>query len=172
MPSGDASLSLPRTAVAVSLRLADGEAFTGDVFVMDRVAYRDGPETVLEMLNRAEDFFPFRVRSGKNKNKKKKGITEPQVLLVARSHTVAVTLDTASLLGDPERRAAAHAVTLNVHLTTGNPVTGEARFEAPAMRQRPLDYLNASRDPFFALAAGDTTWYINRVHVRYVRPGD
>jgi len=122
---------------------------------------------VLEMLNRAEDFFPF-VR----RKKAKKGAAAAEVLLVARSHTVAVTLKAADLLGDPERRAAAHAVTFHAHLTTGNPVTGEARFEAPAMRQRPLDYLNASRDPFFALAEGDTMWYINRAHVRFVRPGD
>ncbi len=168
MTTGDASLSLPRTAVSVQLHLADGESFPGDVFVMDRVPYRDGPETVLEMLNRAEDFFPFRVR----RKKGKKGATTEEVLLVARSHTVAVTLKAADLLGDPERRAAAHAVTFHAHLTTGNPITGEARFEAPVMRQRPLDYLNASRDPFFGLVQGDTMWYINRTHVRFVRPGD
>lgn len=168
MATGDSSLSLPRTAVAVHLRLAHGESFAGEVFVMDRVPYRDGPETVLEMLNRTEEFFPFRVR----RKKKKGAAAEEEVLLVARSHTVAVTLKAADLLGDPDRRAAAHAVTFHTHLTTGDPVTGEARFEAPAMRQRPLDYLNASRDPFFALARGDTMWYINRTHVRFVRPGD
>jgi len=168
MTTGDASLSLPRTAVAVQLRLADGELFAGDVFVMDRVPYRDGPETVLEMLNRAEEFFPFRVRP----KKKKKGEPETEVLLVARRHTVAVAREIPGPLGDPERRAAAHAVTFHTHLTTGDPITGEARFEAPAMRQRPLDYLNATNDPFFAVTQGDTTWYINRAHVRFVRPGN
>lgn len=160
MRSGDASLSLPRTAVRVRLRLADSEEREGDVFVMDRVPYRDGPETVLEMLNRADEFFPFRPAD------------DSPVLLVARSHAMAVTVDAPAPPGDPDRRLAAHAVTLTVHLTAGEALVGEVRFEAPAMRQRPLDYLNATHDPFFALAQGDTTWYINRAHVRYVQPGD
>jgi hypothetical protein len=159
MTTGDSSLFLPRTAVRVRLRLADGEAREGDVFVMDRVPYRDGPETVLEMLNREEDFYAFRPTEG------------PPVLLVARSHTATVTVDAAGPLADPARRAAAQAVALTVSLTTGDALAGEAQFEAPLSRQRALDYLIASRDPFFALTQGETTTFINRTHVRHVQPG-
>jgi isoleucyl-tRNA synthetase len=57
-------------------------------------------------------------------------------------------------------------------LTTGDTLSGDAWFEASATRQRPLDYLNASRDPFFALVRGDVTDYINSAHVRSAQPGD
>jgi hypothetical protein len=160
MNRGDASLFLPRSAVAVRLRLATGDPIAGEVFVMQRVAHRDGPETVLEMLNRPEAFFPFRPADG------------GPVLLVARAHTLALSTASGDPLGDPHRREAAHAVPLTVTLTTGDTLSGDAWFEASAMRQRPLDYLNASRDPFFAVVRGDVTDYINSAHVRSAQPGD
>jgi hypothetical protein len=156
---GDSSLFLPRSAVAVRLRLATGDPIAGEVFVMQRVAHRDGPETVLEMLNRPEPFFPFRPADG------------GPVLLVAREHTIAVSTASGDPLGDADRREAAHAIPLAVALTTGDTLAGEAWFEAPATRQRPLDYLNASRDPFFALVRGDVTDCVNRAHVRYAQSG-
>ena len=160
MNRGDASLFLPRSAVAVRLRLATGDPIAGEVFVMQRVAHRDGPETVLEMLNRPEAFYPFRPADG------------GPVLLVARAHTLALSTDSGDALGDPDRREAAHAVPLTVTLTTGDTLSGDAWFEASATRQRPLDYLNASRDPFFALVRDDVTDYINSAHVRSAQPGD
>jgi|SRR5512134_2160266 hypothetical protein len=160
MHRGDASLFLPRSAVSVRLRLDTGDPIAGEVFVMQRVAHRDGPETVLEMLNRPEAFFPFRPADGS------------PVLLVARAHTLALSVATTEPLGDPDRREAAQAIAVSVTLTTGETLAGEAWFEAPITRQRPLDYLNASRDPFFALVRGEVTDYINRAHVRYAKPGD
>jgi len=160
MNRGDASLFLPRLVVPVRVRLGAGDPIAGEVFVMQRVAHRDGPETVLEMLNRPEAFFPFRPADG------------GPVLLIARAHTLAVSAGSADPLGDPDRREAAHAISLTVTLTTGDSIAGEAWFEAPATRQRPLDYLNASREPFFALVHGDVTDYINRAHVRIAQPGD
>jgi hypothetical protein len=160
MHRGDASLFLPRSAVSVRLRLDTGDPIAGEVFVMQRVAHRDGPETVLEMLNRPEAFFPFRPADG------------GPVLLVARAHTLALSTASGDPLGDPDRREAAHAVPLTVTLTTGDTLSGDAWFEASAMRQRPLDYLNASRDPFFAVVRGDVTDYINSAHVRSAQPGD
>lgn len=160
MNRGDASLFLPRSAVAVRLRLATGDPIAGEVFVMQRVAHRDGPETVLEMLNRPEAFYPFRPADG------------GPVLLVARAHTLALSTASGDPLGDPDRREAAHAVSLTVTLTTGDTLSGDAWFEASATRQRPLDYLNASRDPFFALVRDDVTDYINSAHVRSAQPGD
>jgi hypothetical protein len=159
MTSGDASLYLPRTAVPVRLRLATGDPLEGAVFVMDRVPHRDGPETVLEMLNRPEAFFPFRPADG------------APVLLVARAHTLTVSVATTDLLSDPDRREAAQAIALGVTLSTGEVLSGEAWFEAPVTQQRPLDYLNAAREPFFALVHGDVTDYVNRAHVRHAQPG-
>lgn len=153
----DSSLFLPRSAVSVRLRLAAGDPIAGEVFVMQRVAHRDGPETVLEMLNRPEAFFPFRPADG------------GPVMLVARAHTLVVSTASGDPLGDPDRREAAHAIPLAVTLTAGDTLAGDAWFEAPATRQRPLDYLNVAREPFFALVRGDVTDYINRAHVRHAQ---
>ena len=112
------------------------------------------------MLNRPEAFFPFRPADG------------GPVLLVARAHTLALSTASGEPLGDPDSREAAQAVPLTVTLTTGDTLSGDAWFEASATRQRPLDYLNASRDPFFALVRDDVTDYINSAHLRSAQPGD
>jgi hypothetical protein len=156
---GDASLFLPRSAMAVRLRLSAGDQIAGEVFVMQRVAHRDGPETVLEMLNRGEEFFPFRPADG------------GPFRLVARAHTLAVSEAAGNAGSDPDRRAAAQAVPLSVMLTTGEILAGEVWFDAQFAHQRPLDYLNGSREAFFALVQGDEISYINRAHVRYAQSG-
>src|SRR5439155_1217475 len=53
-------LSLPRTPVPANLLLTQGASQPGQIFVMERVPHHDGPETVLELLNRPEGFFAFR----------------------------------------------------------------------------------------------------------------
>jgi hypothetical protein len=52
--------ALPRTNVPARVLLTQGVAHPGEVYVMERVPQHDGPETVLEMLNRREAFFAFR----------------------------------------------------------------------------------------------------------------
>lgn len=49
--------ALPRATVAASVRLADGDARRGRIYLSDRVPQHDGLESPLEMLNRAEGFF-------------------------------------------------------------------------------------------------------------------
>src|ERR1044072_791851 len=53
-------LSLPRTPVPARLLLPQGVSRRGQIYVMERVPQHDGPETVLELLNRPEGFFAFR----------------------------------------------------------------------------------------------------------------
>ena len=130
----------------------------GSVFVMDRVAHHDGPESVLEMLNREDAFFAFRPEAG-------------ALLLVAKAHTVAVSVAGAPI-GDPARLSAAQAADLELVLEGGSTITGRAQFELPDGHRRLLDYLNAGREAFFAISQGATTHYINRVHVLYARPAD
>jgi hypothetical protein len=153
------SYTLPRTVVTVRLQLTAGDPLAGDIFLMDRVAVHEGSETVLEMLNRHDPFFPFRPAGA-------------PVVLVAKAHTVDVAVEGAAGLADPDRVAAARVVGLAAVLTTGVTLSGRARFEAPAPYGRLLDYLNSTTDPFFALATGDVTHHLNRAHVRFVMPED
>jgi hypothetical protein len=133
----------------------------GSLFVMDRVPLHDGGETVLEMLNRPDGFFPF----------KPDGAPDGAVLLVAKAHTVAVSVPGAPI-SDPARLSAAQVADLELVLEGGSSISGRASFELPDGHRRLLDYLNASQDAFFAVTQGATTHYVNRVHVLYARPAD
>jgi len=131
----------------------------GSLFVMDRVPHHDGPETTLEMLNRPDGFFAFRPD------------TPGAVLLVAKAHTVAVSVPGAAI-ADPARLSAAQTADLELVLEGGSTIAGRAQFELPDGHRRLLDYLNASQEAFFAVTQGGTTHYVNRVHVLYARPAD
>jgi hypothetical protein len=141
------------------LALTAGEPSMGAIFVMDRVPHHDGTETVLEMLNRPDAFFPFRPD------------TPGPVLLVAKAHTVAISVPGAPI-ADPARLSAAQAADLELVLEGGSSIAGRASFELPDGHRRLLDYLNATQDAFFAVTQGATTHYVNRIHVLYARPAD
>lgn len=151
--------SLPRTAVPARVVLTAGDPLIGSLFVMERVAQHDGGETALEMLNRLEPFYAFRPDGGGG------------VLLIAKAHTVAASVAGAPIT-DPARRSAAQFADLELVLEGGSTIKGRAQFELPEGHQRPLDYLNASTDAFFAVTQGATTHYVNRVHVLYARPAE
>ena len=151
--------SLPRSTQLARLQLTAGGPRDGTIFTADRVPQHDGPETVLEMLNRAEGFYPFRPESGDG------------VLLVAKAHTVSLSVAEPAIT-DPARLEAARMVELEVVLEGGATVTGRASFELPDFHQRLLDYLNAFQEPFFGVTTGGTTHYVNRAHVLFARPRD
>lgn len=149
--------TLPSIPVSATVRLQHGKARPGQVFVGARVSQHTGHETVLEMLNRPEPFFAFRPEKGGG------------VLLAARAQTVVVTV-TEAPLSDPERLSAARLFPLELTLFDGSSLKGWAHAELPDAHARPIDYLNASSEPFFAVAAKDGTHYINRAHVLFARP--
>ena len=130
----------------------------GSVFVMDRAANHEGPETVLDMLNRAEPFFPFRPEARAD-----------AVLFIAKAHTVLLSVEGLPF-ADPTRAQAAQTAELEVVLEGGSSITGRAQFELPDAHRRLLDFLNVSQDAFFAVIEGETTNYVNRAHVLYARP--
>ena len=152
------TFALPRTAVVARLQLTHGASRTGEIFMFERVPEHSGPETPLEMLNRPEGFFPFRA-DGKD-----------AVLLVSKALTVSLTVPHAASISDPDRLSAAKMIPLEVMLANGSTLAGVALFEAPEHHARLLDFLNASREPFFAVSTGDATHCVNRAHVLYARP--
>ena len=150
---------LPRATLPARLTLTHGRPRTGTIYVSARVPQHDGPETPLEMLNRPDPFFPFQPADG------------AEILLVAKGQTVALAVDHGPIT-DPDRLSAARELGLELVLATGATLAGRAAVELPEHLSRPLDYLNATREPFFAITAEQSTHYVNRAHVLYARPGD
>src|SRR5438309_11605830 len=62
---------------------------------MERVPHHDGPETVLELLNRPEGFFAFRPAANHD------------VLLISKVQTVSLSVDRQAPIADPARLSAA-----------------------------------------------------------------
>lgn len=151
---------MPRVAIPATLLLAGGGTRDGEVYVMERVPQHAGSETPLDMLNRADAFFPFRSR------KNGEG-----VLLVAKARTVSLTVPRADNL-DPARLSAAKKVSLELTLADGSKLSGWAALELPEYHSRLLDYLNAAAEPFFAIREADAVHLVNRAHVLFARPDD
>jgi hypothetical protein len=125
---------------------------------MERVPHHDGPETVLELLNRPEGFFAFRPAA------------DGEVLLVSKVQTVSLSVDRQAPIADPARLSAARMLGVEIVLAGGTTLGGWASAELPEHHPRLLDYLNASCDAFFAVWTHAATHYVNRAHVLYARP--
>jgi len=150
--------SLPRTPIAARLLLTQGVSRPGQIYVMERVPHHDGPETVLELLNRPEGFFAFRPAE------------DEEILLVSKVQTVSLSVDRQAPIADPARLSAARTLGLEVVLAGGATLGGWASVELPEQHARLLDYLNASEEAFFAVWSHAATHYVNRAYVLFARP--
>ena len=144
--------------IPAQVTMAESVVIQGDIHLQPRVGHHDGPETPLEMLNRPEPFFPVTLAGG-------------QIAFAAKAQVALVTCDPGIAMTDVERASAAKTIRLDVTMAGGNQVKGWASLELPPTRNRTLDYLNEP-GPFFVLRTETATCYINRLHVRVVRPGD
>src|SRR5690606_10038306 len=106
--------------------------------------------------NRPEPFFAVTGRDG-------------GVLLLARAQVAVVTVAPYSVLEPPDRVMAAVALELSVTLNGGVELRGRARAELPPGSTRAIDYLNAAGS-FFVIATDEAIRFVNRAHVRLVRP--
>jgi hypothetical protein len=144
--------------VAAEATMAEGLTVKGDLHVLARDTFPPGPETPLEMLNRPEMFFALTLDEG-------------DVRFFPKAQVAVVTCHDQVPLRDPDRISAARLVSLEVIMHGGAEFRGRATFELPTNRARALDYVNGPGD-FFALWRDDVTWYLNKAHVRQIRPFD
>ena len=144
--------------ISADISLADRTRLRGELHLQGRVAHHDGPETPLEMLNRADIFFPVALSQGK-------------IAFLAKAQVAVVACAPAMGYSDPERASAAKTIALEIVMAGGDEFRGWATLELPPTRARTLDYLNAPGQ-FFSLQGVDATRFINRAHVRVVRPTD
>ena len=136
--------------------LAEGLVISGDVHLQPRVAWRDGPETPLELLNRGEAFFPISLPQG-------------DVVFVAKDQVAMLAYRDVMTFDDPERKNAALLIPLEIMMVGGTEHRGIAVSELPPAHSRALDFLNAP-DRFFALLTDEGTLCLNRRLVRAARP--
>jgi hypothetical protein len=144
--------------ISADIYLADQARLKGELHLQGRVAHHDGPETPLEMLNRSDTFFPVTLDQGK-------------VAFVPKAQVAVVECTPAMGYGDPERASAAKTIALEIVMAGGDEFRGWATLELPPTKARTLDYLNAAGQ-FFSLQGESATRFINRAHVRVVRPID
>ncbi len=157
---------MPRVAVSATLLLTAGGRREGEIYVMERVPQHAGSETPLDMLNRAEGFFPFRPKND--------GAGGPggAILLVTKARTVTLTIPRTTASEDPARMSAARTGRLEVTLADGSHLSGWVTIELPEHHSRLLDYLNATSEPFFAVSTTDEIHLVNRAQVLFARPED
>jgi hypothetical protein len=144
--------------IAAEITLADQSGLRGELHVQGRVAQHDGPETPLEMLNRPDSFFPVTLEGSR-------------VVFLAKAQVSVIACGAGIGQSDPERASAAKTIALEIVMAGGAEFRGWAILELPPTRARTLDYLNAG-GLFIALLGEDATRFINRSHVRVVRPVD
>lgn len=144
--------------ISADISLAEQAGLKGELHLQGRVAHHDGPETPLEMLNRPDAFFPVTLEQGK-------------IAFLAKAQVAVVACSPEVGHADPERASAAKTIALEIVMAGGAEFRGWAALELPPTKARTLDYLNAA-GLFFSLQGEDATRFINRAHVRVVRPLD
>jgi hypothetical protein len=142
--------------LTAKVTLAEGLVIHGDVHLQPRVAWRDGPETPLELLNREEAFFPLSLPHG-------------EIVFVAKEQVAVLAYPEVVTFDDPERKSAARTISLEVMMVGGAEHRGVALSELPPTKARALDFLNAP-ERFFQLLTDEGTLCLNRRFVRAARP--
>lgn len=136
--------------------LAEGLVIEGEAHLQPGVAWHEGPETPIEMLNRGEAFFPVSLPQG-------------DVVFVAKAQVAAFAFSPDRASDDPERHTAARMVPLEIMMVGGVEHRGIAVNELPPAHSRALDLLNAP-ERFFLLVTDEGHLCLNRSFVRAARP--
>ena len=139
-----------------SVLLAEGVELHGDLHLQAHVAYREGPESPLEMLNRPDPFFVLSLADG-------------GVVFISRDQVAVVSCAPRPAIADPDRMHAAKQATVEVVLWGGTQYRGWVTIELPPSRARTLDFLNGA-GRFFAVGTETENRFVNRSHVCLVRP--
>jgi hypothetical protein len=146
------TVKLPAT-----LHLSDGTELAGSLHVQSAVADHPGPETVVELLNRADPFLVL-------------ALEEDGVRFVPKAQ-VALVESAVPETDDGDRRSAVRFLNLEVEMMSARLLIGFAESELPPNRARAQDFLNDG-GAFFPLTTEGTLWAVHRTHVRTVRPLD
>lgn len=145
------------TRIGAVVTLASGTVYPGYIHLLDGIHFLAGCENPLEMLNRPEGFFPMTLDDG-------------GTFFVARDQVAMVVAEWPFPGVEPPVLRGSPAA-LHVELVSGEEFMGLIQEALPKERARALDYLNSTQ-PFFKLETDTGARFINRAHVRIIRPLD
>lgn len=140
----------------VEVMVTGRRTLRGDVHLSPFAQNHSGPESVIDLLNRPEQFFAMTLDG-------------EQPIMVAKEQVLVFRLPPHAPITDPARESAARKIELSVELDDGSAFEGAVLIELPPDRLRLLDFLNFT-PTFFALSSPDAVRVINRKHVRCVSP--
>ncbi len=144
------------TLLRVGVRLADGKQIEGDLYLQPRVPHHNGPETPLDLLDRAEPFFPMVLPDG-------------TIRFIGRAQVALVICDPMPPESELDRLGITRFVEMEVALADGTVCRCQAGVTLPPTRHRALDCLNAGTG-FMVLWTEGAAFYVNRAHVQVARP--
>ena len=136
----------------------DGERVAGEVFLQPSQNARAGPETVGDLLNAVEPFFPMRCDNG--------------AIRFVSKQRVAEALVASETDGEERSRAGARSAVVEVVLATREPFVGCIYYEVPSARPRLLDFLNRQSQQFLRVHTDDGLRLVNRDLISGIRPLD
>lgn len=151
------SFRVEKQRVEGSITLSNGETVHGCFFVAVSGPLSEGPESVGQLLNADEHFFPF----------ERTGPGAPATSLYNRSHVVVVALS------EPEARSVpgydvAPARAVSLLLSTGARILGSVRVYQPFGHDRVSDWAR-DRHRFQYVETNGATLLVNVHHVLEVR---
>ena len=146
------------TKVPAEVVLVEGIVLAGDLHLYARPTYPPGPETPLEMLNRADVFFALTLNGG--------------VTFVPKSQVVVVTCRGQSRTTDPDRLTAAQPDRAGSGHAGGRGVPRAGRWRSCRRPAAGRSISSTAPSVFFELGADDVTWYFNKSRIRLARPLD
>lgn len=146
--------------IEAEVLLGDGTHLVGALFVQGRVQQHDGPETLVEMLNRPEPFTPL-------------GLAAGGVAFLPKAQVALIATEAQPATGDGGGRPslAAKLVGLEVEMLGGRVLSGLVSVDLPPGHSRALDFLNEA-GAFFSITTNAATWIVHRAHMRGARPLD
>lgn len=146
------------TRLPARVTLAEGMVIQGELHLQPRVAFHDGAELPVELLNRPDAFFVMSLPSG-------------EVVFVSKDQVASLAHreNDSGVDTDPERQSVARIFAFEVMMVGGEEHRGMVASELPPTRARALDFLNAP-ERFFALHTNDGILCLNRRFVRAARP--
>ena len=143
--------------VAVRISLPGEDPLDGQLALASRSETRDGPQTVLEMLNSRARMIPFQRAE------------DDKVLLLSRRNVNWVVLGSGvdPLLVCPATYGASREESVHVTFTDGRGIDGRIQMELPEGMNRASDFLNCPEE-FFALRSRLGIVLVNKSCVRDV----
>lgn len=149
----------PTRRLPADARLDNGSRVSGDIHLHPNTLVPGGYESPLAMLNGEELFFPVSVKGA-------------GVVLVGKRRTVSVSFPSeaveqdGAMPDDPDR-----VLTLELLLSDGRTLGGQAVAEMPSAYPRALDLVNGSGS-FVPIKDDTHVHLVNRAHIRTVHPID